>query len=144
MSKSESSAIRVTLTMSKDIARSLIGILEGALEEGDRNLADNPELFDKFTVQFHEEMKAGITRDVLDPIHAEFPTDVVGPADLVGHKVFFPVEVLGEEREVEGLVCEVDPKNKAHVIIANPTGTGNLRYSTHWLRCRADHLHIMG
>ena len=141
----KSSAIRVTLTMNKDIARSVIGILEGALEEGDRNVAENPEKFDKFTVDFHNEIKDGITRYVLDPIHAEFPTDVLGPADLVGHKVFFPVEDRhGEEVKIEGLVTGVDPKSKANVRITVADGGNSERYSTHWLLCRADHLNIMG
>ena len=132
--------------MSKDVARSVLGILEGALEEGDRNLADNPDDFDQFTVRFHEEMKEGILRHVLDPIHAEFPTDVVGPADLVGHKVFFPVDSYanGDERLVEGMVTAVDPRCSANVIIIDPSGTGKHKYVCHWLLCRADHLNIMG
>lgn len=128
--------------MTKDTARSVLGILEGALEEGDRNVAENPEKFDKFTVDFHNEMKTCITRDVLDRIHAEFPTDVVEPADLVGHKVFFPV---GDNDEmIEGMVTEVDPGSTANVVIVDPNATGMRKYVVHWLLCRADHLHIMG
>jgi hypothetical protein len=132
--------------MSKDVARSVLGILEGALEEGDRNLADNPGDFDKFTVQFHEEMKEGILRHVLDPIHAEFPTDVVGPADLVGHKVFFPLGTYtnGDDMMYEGMVTAVDPRCSTNVIIINPSNTGKNKYTCHWLLCRADHLNIMG
>jgi hypothetical protein len=130
--------------MTKDTARSLLGIVEGALEEGDRNIADEPDKFDKFTLDFHNEMKASLTRDVLDPIHAEFPTDVVGPVDLIGHKVWFPTGDDFEKRNVEGLVTARDSHNSAHVIIVDPNHTGKHQYSVHWLLCRADLLRIMG
>jgi hypothetical protein len=144
MSKSESSAIKVTLTMSKDTARSVLGILARVLEEGDRNMMDEPEKFDKLTIAFHNEIKANITRDVLDPIHAEFPADVLEPADLIGHKVFFPIYLREVETTVEGMVTACDSHNPAHVIIVDPHCIGNHSYSVHWLQCRADHLNITG
>ena len=59
--------------MNKDTARSVLGILGGALEEGDRNIADNPDTFDKFTIDHHNETKQSIERQVLDPIRDCFP-----------------------------------------------------------------------
>jgi len=69
----QGTAIRVTLTMDPDTARSVLSILEGALSDGDRNLAENPKVFDNFTVNHHNSTKDLIECQVLAPIRAGFP-----------------------------------------------------------------------
>ena len=66
-------AIRVTLTMNPDIARSVLGILEHAMEEGDRTIADESQDFDQLTIDHHNSTKDLIERQVLALIRAGFP-----------------------------------------------------------------------
>ena len=64
-------AIRVTLTMNPDTARSVLGILEHALQEGDAKV--EVEDFDQFTIDHHNSTKDALERQVLGPIRDCFP-----------------------------------------------------------------------
>lgn len=71
MSEYKGTAIRVTLTMNPDTARSVLSILEGAFAEGDAKL--ETEDFDQFTIDHHNSTKDLVERQVLAPIRAGFP-----------------------------------------------------------------------
>lgn len=68
-----SKPIKVTLTMDPDTARSVLGIIEGALARGDQNLEMDAKQYDKSAVEFHERTKEALQRQVLAPIRACFP-----------------------------------------------------------------------
>jgi hypothetical protein len=122
----QGTGIQVTLTMNPDTARSVLGILEHALAEGDAKL--EVEDFDKFTVNHHKSTKDLIERQVLAPIRAGFPPNVSGPEDLVG----WDVRVLDDGAPSDGKVMRRDPKSSAHVIVRQ----GITEWSVHWGLCR--------
>ncbi len=69
----EPAYIKVTLTMTPDTARSVLGIIEGALARGDQNLESDSEQYDKSAVEFHKRTKEQLERQVLAPIRDCFP-----------------------------------------------------------------------
>ncbi len=68
-----SKSIKVTLTMDPDTARSVLGILEHAIAEGDAKVELDKDRFDKSAVEFHERTKDQLERQVLAPIRSCFP-----------------------------------------------------------------------
>ena len=124
----QGTGIRVTLTLNPDTARSVLGILEHALAEGDAKL--EVEDFDKYTIDHHNDTKDSIERQVLAPIRACFPPNVSGPEDLVG----YDVRVLDDGAPGDGKVMRRDPNSSAHVIVRQ----GITEWSVHWGLCRVE------
>jgi hypothetical protein len=124
-----SDTIRITLTMTPDTARSLLGIVDHAIAEGDRKVADGEE-FSKDAEEFHVCTKDALERQVLGPIRKCFPPHVKGPEDLVGWKV----RVLDDGAPSDGEVMRKDPDNTAHVIVRQ----GITEWSVHWGLCRVE------
>lgn len=127
-----STAIRVTLTMNPDTARSVLSILEHALREGDERIARQEGEFDQHAIDFHNSTKQSLERQVIDPIRDCFPPNVWGPADLVGWKVDFSCEPLAKDGPIRGLVTAVDKDNPLHVLVTS----GMSEFSVHWGNCR--------
>lgn len=123
--------------MHKDTARSVLAVLEHALNEGDRKIAeshsDETDEWDKRIIAGHNETKKNIEHHVLEPIRRCFPPKVDGPVDLIGWKVEFGSEGLpGDGYKIEGLVVEVAKNNTAHVVVR----VGIRDYDVHWGLCR--------
>lgn len=124
-----SDTIKVTLTMTKDTARSLLGIVEHAIAEGDRRVEDGEE-FDKDALYHHEAFKRAVEVQVLGPIRESFPRHITKPEDLIGLEVTFPAESLG--RDIRGRVTKMHENNTARVIVQS----GASEFGVHWLQCR--------
>jgi len=67
-----SDTIKVTLTMTPDTARSLLGIVDHAIATGDARVEDGEE-FSKDAEEFHVCTKDALERQVLGPIRDCFP-----------------------------------------------------------------------
>ncbi len=67
-----SKAITVTLTMDRDTARSVLGILEHAIAQGDAKVDEDKDQFGKDALEFHERTKDQLERQVLTPIRNGF------------------------------------------------------------------------
>ncbi len=125
-----SNTIKVTLTMDPNTARSVLSIIEHALEEGDHKLELAPGDYDKSAVDFHERTKESLKRQVLDPLRDCFPPNVFGPADLIGWRVDFHCAPL--RATIRGLVTGLDEKNKNNVVVTS----GASEFDVHWGNCR--------